>query len=136
MDKAVLPRIYFMKIHLVVHLLTETLQYTLHKRTQVSRGMKVKIGCASQQPHGRDETGQSKTVVTMTVTDEDMPQACHAQAYPAPLHLSPLTAIYHVEFATQVENLTRRQVSVGRFGTSTAEDMKSEGFHGHVMRRV
>ena len=37
---------------------------------------------ASQQTHGADEARKSQTMVAMSMGDEDMPDAFHAQAEP------------------------------------------------------
>lgn len=69
----------------------------------------------------------------MAVCDEDMPQSAHAQAHGTPLHLGAFSAVYHVEFAFDVQYLAARQMMIAWFGRAASKDMKCHGFHSDVV---
>ena len=68
-------------------------------------------------------------MVTMKVRNEDMVKAREVELRFPELFLSSLTAVNHVEFVTQVDDLRCSIVACGRQRRAAAKDMDVKLFH-------
>ena len=119
-DKRVLMYINRMKNHIVTDIGIKGLQQIVDKITYLQRTMYVQFGCSSEQIHCPDESGKSKNMVAMIMTDEDMADVHHGESHLLHLSLYSLTTIYHEEFASNVQYLRGRLMASGWFGRATS----------------
>jgi hypothetical protein len=95
----------WMKNQFVTDIGIKSLQQKVDKIANLQRTMNMKFGCSSKQIHRPDETGKSKNMVTMVMTDEDMTDVHHGEAHLLHLRLHTFATVNHEEFASDVQYL-------------------------------
>jgi hypothetical protein len=124
-----LGRVNWVKLNVIAHVATECVQHRSEQWAKSGFAIDMHARRAAKQTEGAEHADQTEAMVTMQVRNKDMAKLVERQPGAAHLQLCTLTAVYHEELPTTVDDLCRGVMMQGRQGASASKDMQSESFH-------
>jgi hypothetical protein len=88
--------------------------------------MDYDLACSLAQAKRGDESHKAQAMISMQVTEKDMPYTAHGHAIAGEADLHTLAAIHHEEIAPEIDNLGRRRMTKRRLRASAAQNSNLE----------
>ena len=128
-DQRMLRGVDRVKPHLERESLAEKMEYGAHIAFHFLRAMDDQLAEPSQHAQGGDQAGKPEAMIAMQVGDENVIQSAEFDAHTAHLHLRALSAVDHIQFVAQVDDLRCRQMASRRQGGSAPQYVHAEVCH-------